>query len=627
MKTRLMIIEQALPLRNTQVRITNSGVILHTDQDGKIELDLAHGAHEIEVTASGISHRLTLELSPTPPPILIVDIAKQAAQGTQDSIPGTQRLASLISERQLLQDRIDATGGRYTIEGVLGRGGMGVVLKAHDNLLQRTVAIKILSEELQDNKEAQRLFLAEARSLARLSHPNLVAIHDVTTAQDIVLMVFEFVEGTTLDRIIADEPLFEEIGLQVAIQAAEALAYLHGEGIIHRDIKPSNLMLTTGGDIKLIDFGLARSLDDIMAKGTRVRGTPSYMAPEQIMGTELSAGVDVYQLGVTYFECFTGRVPFEEGNLFMAHLSQPAPSVATLHPTLHPALIQIIDRCLAKGPESRFADAGALLHALLQIQLHHRQRLPSLPFQSPNTGTMRIPRTIPTPAPTIPGSPAIPSGFAAATPTATTEAPKPRAGRTTMTRQRAELRTVAIIFLVALVTSLAIVVYLVATRPPSPAAPPTVATISAPSPTPTPPPIAPKPVEPEPVELAPALDAGERALTDARQSALDAAQELAQDAAPEKPDARRPPRHDPKPAKPEPVEPVATKPEPVEPKPEPVLPKPVEPKPVEPVATKPKPEPVEPPSTAPPKTPTPTPTPPDPITPKPKKPPRPPRGF
>jgi serine/threonine protein kinase len=604
MKTRLMIIEQALPLTHTSVRVTGTGIALRTDDAGQLELDLASGAHQLEIGEGEELRRVPLQLGVTPPPLMVIDLARLAE--TQPAQPSnTQRLAALLDDRQRLQDRIDASNGRYRIDAILGRGGMGVVLKAWDKVLERTVAIKTLSDELQENPEAQRLFIAEARSLAKLSHPNLVAVHDVTMAQDVALMVFEFVEGATLDAVIREEPLTEEIGLSVAIQAAQALAYLHEQGIIHRDIKPSNLMWTASGDLKLIDFGLARSLDDIMARGTRVRGTPAYMAPEQIMGTELGPGVDVYQLGVTYFECFTGRVPFEEGNLFVAHVSEPAPSIASLHPTLHPALIQIIDRCLAKGPESRFVDAGALLGALLQIKLSQRSPLtPSMLLAHANK-TAPLParlaqRTAEHANPTAHGTPNLVTDdqrartFQPAQPTYTSELPNPAkisASRVSATiKQPASKRLVAGIFAATLLAAGVIVAILIATRPDKqPSQPPVNAPIIAakiePAPVVTPPEPTPAVIpEPAPVELAidPAL-----ALA-ASGGALHAAWYGAEEAtrAASGPDTpKRPTKGAPRPVGLDgPILPVNTDvsdisdPKPIDPpKPDPVEPKPVEP--------------------------------------------------
>jgi serine/threonine protein kinase len=512
MKTRLLFIEHTRPLPHISIRDLRTGELTTTDAGGQAELELDSGRHELEIGLTPPrTHTLTVGI--TPPPLVVVDLGKGQ---TQAGLTGAFKLAEVVDERVALQSRIDASGGRYLVEQVLGRGGMGVVLRAWDKLLERTVAIKTLSDELQDNPEAQRLFLAEARSLARLSHPNLVAVHDVVAAQGTVLMVFEFVEGTTLDRVIDEAPLDEQRGLQVAIQAAQALAYLHDQGFIHRDIKPSNLMWTDAGDVKLIDFGLARSLDEIMAKGTRVRGTPAYMAPEQIMGTELGPGVDVYQLGVTFFECFTGQLPFDDGNLFVAHVSEAAPSVLTRRPDLHPALAQIIDRCLAKGPESRFADAGALCAALLRVNLDHRARISGLAFSVPKTAqlpralTSELARPVTTPIAFAATSPA-------PQPAATVHSPAapPHAGPSH--------GAIVAIFTVAILISAATVAYLVATAPQktNAATPYEVAAFAPPTDT-TPAPAV-KPVTPAPVDPQPALDASNAALHNAQQDAAQAA--------------------------------------------------------------------------------------------------------
>ena len=190
----------------------------------------------------------------------------------------------------------DFDDGRYQVLRELGRGGMGVVYACADTQLSRRVAIKTLPEDLRPSQQVIDAFLQEAQSLAALDHPNLVRIfdarHEQKGAQRIVYLVMEFVEGTTLEDVIYADPSPPPPGalsgrLLLCAQVADALAYCHRRGIIHRDVKPANILVTREGQVKLVDFGLARSLELLMQRSTRVRGTPAYMAPEQITGGTL----------------------------------------------------------------------------------------------------------------------------------------------------------------------------------------------------------------------------------------------------------------------------------------------------------------------------------------------------
>lgn len=260
-------------------------------------------------------------------------------------------------------------GSRYEFETELGRGGMGVVLRARDNLLNRPVAIKLLSDELASHPEAQQIFLTESRALATLSHPNLVGVYDVTEVGGRAMMVFEFVEGQTLDRMLRDQQTLPEIDVvRVSIELLDALEYLHGKDVIHRDLKPANVMVQPDGKVRLIDFGLARSLVEIAERGTRVRGSPAYMAPEQVTGAQLVHQTDLYAFGMTLFELLAGRLPFESGDMSFAQVYREPPSVGEMRPDLHPDLVILVDRCLRKTPAERPASATWIRDNLRQIQ-------------------------------------------------------------------------------------------------------------------------------------------------------------------------------------------------------------------------------------------------------------------
>lgn len=260
-------------------------------------------------------------------------------------------------------------GSRYEFESELGRGGMGVVLRAKDNLLNRPVAIKLLSDELASHPEAQQIFLTESRALATLSHPNLVGVYDVTEIGGRAMMVFEFVEGQTLDRMLRDQQTLPEIDVvRVSIELLDALEYLHSKDVIHRDLKPANVMVQPDGKVRLIDFGLARSLVEIAERGTRVRGSPAYMAPEQVTGAQLVHQTDLYAFGMTLFELLAGRLPFESGDMSFAQVYREPPSVGEVRSGLHPDLVVLVDRCLRKSASDRPESATWIRENLRQVQ-------------------------------------------------------------------------------------------------------------------------------------------------------------------------------------------------------------------------------------------------------------------
>ncbi len=267
-----------------------------------------------------------------------------------------------------------ALRGRYLLEHELGRGGMGVVFLARDVALERQVAIKLLPPALALVSGLRQRFLHEARTAARLSHPNIVPIYAVEEHGDLVCFVMAYVPGETLaDRVRHDGPLAPaEVGRLVQ-EVAWALAYAHQLGVIHRDVKPENILLERGtGRALVADFGIASLADDagITPQG-ELLGTPRLVSPEQAAGGPLDGRSDLYSLGVTAFFALTGRYPFEGdnvGQLLAQHLTMPAPPVASLRPGLPAPLAVAIDRCLAKSPEERFANGEELAAALAEAR-------------------------------------------------------------------------------------------------------------------------------------------------------------------------------------------------------------------------------------------------------------------
>lgn len=252
--------------------------------------------------------------------------------------------------------------GRYRITGKLGRGGMGVVFKATDTVLDRTVAFKVLPDQLKENPQALKNFLREAKAAAQLNHPNIVQIFDAGEQAGNYYIAMEYVDGTTLKDIVKAKGRISPGGVMaVASQMAEALAYAHEKKIVHRDIKSANTMWTRDRQAKIMDFGLAKVIEEVRNQTTVVSGTPYYMSPEQTLGKNVDHRTDIYSYGITIFELATGTLPFREGNLPYHHVHTPPPSPLEFVPDLPPLIVQIIERCLMKKADDRYQTAREIL--------------------------------------------------------------------------------------------------------------------------------------------------------------------------------------------------------------------------------------------------------------------------
>jgi eukaryotic-like serine/threonine-protein kinase len=259
--------------------------------------------------------------------------------------------------------------GRYELQRPLGHGGMAVVELAHDVELDRTVAVKLLAENLTREDEFRRRFLREAQVAARLAHPNVVRIYDVGEGDGRPYIVMEYVEGETLAAILAREGQFEaRRAAEVCVQASAGLGAAHAIGLVHRDVKPQNLLVrNSDGVVKVADFGVAR-LDD----GTRmtltgtVLGTTPYLAPEQVLGQPATPAADVYSLGAVLYELLTGVPPRRAETLaeLGARLEEPVAPVRELAPETPLALERIVMRCLARHPHYRPQSAAAVASEL-----------------------------------------------------------------------------------------------------------------------------------------------------------------------------------------------------------------------------------------------------------------------
>ena len=265
--------------------------------------------------------------------------------------------------------------GRYLIEDVLGRGGMGVVYRAHDRQIDEAVAIKVLRPELGtlDPTLLER-FKQELRLARRITHRNVVRTYDLGEAAGTYYITMELVRGTTLHTFIREAGRLD-VGATLTIgkQLCRALEVAHEEGIIHRDIKPQNLIVDQAGFLKVMDFGIARLAEHRPAEGETltavgmVVGTPQYMAPEQLFGEPVDARTDLFAAGAVLFECVTGQVAFNRPSLAELgahHLRESPRDPSTLNPDVSPQLSRVILRALAREPKDRWQSAAALLHAL-----------------------------------------------------------------------------------------------------------------------------------------------------------------------------------------------------------------------------------------------------------------------
>ena len=259
---------------------------------------------------------------------------------------------------------------RYEILEEIGRGGMGVVYRARDRRLDRTVALKRLPEDLRRHQpRAAQLFVREAQAAARLNHPHIVTVHDADQEDGHLFITMELLDGEPFNAILKEKgPLGPDHLMAVAWQVASALAYAHEQGVIHRDIKTANLFLTTEDTIKVMDFGLAKMFEEVRGGTTVITGTPFYMSPEQVMGGRVDHRTDLYSLGVTLFELATGQVPFADGDVAYHHRHTSPPDPRSLSSDLPADMASLLLDLLEKDPENRCASAEALLERLAAMR-------------------------------------------------------------------------------------------------------------------------------------------------------------------------------------------------------------------------------------------------------------------
>jgi serine/threonine protein kinase len=290
-------------------------------------------------------------------------------------------------------------GGRYLVESELGRGGMATVFKGTDTVLGRPVAVKVLSPQYSGDANFVTRFRREAQAAARLNHPNLVSVYDTGTDDGIHFIVMEYVEAKTLaDYLAGGGRIMPERSIEIAEAVCDALSVAHAHGIIHRDIKPANVMITSKGDVKVTDFGIARVISgaDTLAQTAAVLGTASYLSPEQAQSQPVDQRSDIYSLGVALYEMVTGRPPFSGDSPVMVAskhvLEQPTPP-SKLNADVSPELEAVIMKAMAKNPDNRYQDADEMKADLERARLG--QGVLATPLLPESARTQRITSTGP----------------------------------------------------------------------------------------------------------------------------------------------------------------------------------------------------------------------------------------
>jgi len=295
------------------------------------------------------------------------DISTEPTLTATAGSPPAEQVETLAAEDGLLE--AGSAFGEYTIEGVLGRGGMGVVYRARHRTLDRLVALKVL--RFGGGGQDPR-FLREARNTARLDHHNIVTVYNAGLEQGQLFIEMELVDGRPLSALLRAGPLDTLRATRFIEQVAHALHHAHGRDVIHRDIKPDNLLVTPDEVVKVTDFGLAKQpkADTMLTAPGSILGTPTYMAPEQWRGDPADARTDLYTVGATYFHLVTGHPPFKGKlpELMAQHVSAPAPLAHDLNPDLPPAVSALIGRLMAKEPVDRPQSAAEVISELRTLQ-------------------------------------------------------------------------------------------------------------------------------------------------------------------------------------------------------------------------------------------------------------------
>ena len=262
--------------------------------------------------------------------------------------------------------------GKYHIIELVGEGAMGVVYKAKDSVLDRTVAIKVMNDSIARQDDLRKRFLHEAQAAASLQHPNVVCIYDLGDFDGHLFIAMEFVEGIDLEKLLElGQPLSLQAKLDIAIDILTGLSFAHKRGIIHRDIKPANIRVAEDGRAKIMDFGVAHLASSSMTTTGSFLGTPSYMAPEQITEGQTTPGTDIFAVGGVLYQLLTQFKPFEGPtlqNLFFKIITEKPKRVSDLMPGLPPALDRIVEKAMAKEPSERYTNALDMANELSAVR-------------------------------------------------------------------------------------------------------------------------------------------------------------------------------------------------------------------------------------------------------------------
>ncbi|MGC5328748.1 Stk1 family PASTA domain-containing Ser/Thr kinase, partial [Brevibacillus sp. SYSU BS000544] len=291
-------------------------------------------------------------------------------------------------------------GGRYQLERKIGGGGMAIVYRARDLVLNRTVAVKVLRPQFGIDEDFVNRFRREAIAVASLSHPNIVSVYDVGEDEDTYFMVMEYIEGLTVKDLINQQgalPTAEAV--RIAVQVCDALDHAHQNQIIHRDIKPHNILIGNNGRVKVTDFGIARAVTSATITHTgSVLGSVHYFSPEQARGGVTGEKSDIYSLGIVLYEMVTGKLPFSGDSpisVALKHLQEPLPHPREINPNLPQSVENVILKALVKDPFLRYASAREMLLDLETCLTKERQNEPKIEFPVDDEQTRVIPAITP----------------------------------------------------------------------------------------------------------------------------------------------------------------------------------------------------------------------------------------
>lgn len=286
--------------------------------------------------------------------------------------------------------------GRYKVLEELGQGSMGIVYKAHDPNLDLVLAVKVLRPECLQGETLVKRFLAEARVLGRLDHPNIVRVYNVDEDQGTVYIAMEFLEGEALNDLAKRKRLSPEEIADLGAKIAEALGYAHSKGVVHRDVKPGNILVRSDGKPKITDFGIARiedTAEHLMTQAGEVLGTPAYMSPEQVLSEPVDGRSDIFSLGIILYELCAGERPFRGdslGAVFQAITQATPVPLSERNPEIPAALAEVVERCLRRNPADRF-QSGEDLAAALRGCIRKESPVEAAPIDSPGSAKKGTP--------------------------------------------------------------------------------------------------------------------------------------------------------------------------------------------------------------------------------------------